>query len=106
MAADRRSPGNDRRSNDLGPPPGQPERRAGLRRASDTENKPQCPWCGSLRSGVANSGYVSKGDDGYPRRRQCAECHRYWPTSEGLDKKKFARQLRRQGKTLKDLGIE
>ena len=73
------------------------------RRVSDVV-KPPCPWCGSPVSSV----FDSRGDrwkEVYHRRRQCGECLKDWPTVEGLNREKFARELAAQGMTLADLGL-
>ncbi len=75
-----------------------------LRRRASEALKPPCPWCGSPMSSV----YDSCGDkwkEVYHRRRQCGECLRDWPTIEGLNREKFAKELAAVGKTLADLGL-
>jgi hypothetical protein len=67
--------------------------------------KPACPWCGSSASRVT----FSRGDGrvaGYRRRRRCIECGKRWPTVEVLDVERFAREVRRQGIPLRDVGLD
>lgn len=92
---DRRGPRIDRRVRDLGPPPGEVERRRGRRRASDIP-KPSCPWCGASSSTVYRSKALLA-SDAYRRRRECAECGKTWPTREGLDIPQFRKELEGQG---------
>lgn len=66
--------------------------------------KPPCPWCGSQASRV----YRSKGalrSDEHRRRRRCDDCHRTWPTVEGLDKVRFLRELEAAHVDPHDLGL-
>jgi hypothetical protein len=51
--------------------------------------------------------------DQYRRRRRCLDCtdpatgkRRTWPTLEGLDKARFARELAAAGVNPADLGLE
>jgi len=98
-----------------GPTP-QSARSRRARRARDSRDvvaKVACPWCGSLNSIVAKSEApgVRSLEDGYRRRRQCAECvddagrPRTWPTIERTDWRRFARELETAGLTFEDLGI-
>jgi hypothetical protein len=45
--------------------------------------------------------------DEYRRRRRCleVECGRTWPTLEGLDQRRFARELAAEGVNPGDLGL-
>jgi len=99
----------DRRQRDQGPPAGVPERRRSM------GLKPPCPWCGASTSRVIRS--IGEEDpwrhhrqdvqpESYHRSRQCLECRKTWPTVEQLDRRAFARQLAKEGKTLADLGLD
>ena len=41
----------------------------------------------------------------FRRRRRCLECGKTWPTTEALDLGKFAREAKRAGVALCDLGL-
>ena len=63
--------------------------------------RPPCPWCGSSVSRVVLS-RPELDEPIFRRRRRCGECHRSWPTTESLDTKRFAREVRRAGLSLAD----
>lgn len=69
--------------------------------------KATCPWCGGQRSRVYRSKGAMRSDE-YRRRRRCLEleCGRTWPTLEGLDRVRFARELAAAGVRPADLGLE
>jgi hypothetical protein len=109
----------DRRRADTAPPTAQ-ERRLQQRRRPTENIKPACPWCGNPTSSVIRSGrsdYTTRevtndgtlrtaARDRYQRRRQCAECDETFPTTEALDRERFANDLKRRGMTLTDLGLD
>jgi transcriptional regulator NrdR family protein len=67
--------------------------------------KPTCPWCGSQTSHVYRSKGAVRGD-AYRRRRRCADCGDTWPTLEGLDRVRFARELAERGVDPAQLGLD
>lgn len=88
-------PEPDRRTVDLGPPPGTRERRArhttksGLTATDGL--KMACPFCGASESAVVRvRGLVVT--DAIRRRRECARCGQRFPTSEAVDHDLLARE--------------
>jgi hypothetical protein len=75
----------DRRTADIGPPAGVPERRKTKfgRRVTDAQ-KMACPFCADSESAVVRSeGRLVW--DRIKRRRECAGCGRRFPTKEEID---------------------
>ena len=92
---------HDRRTGDIGPPPGVTERR---KARPSTALKPACPHCGSSNSTVERS-YGASDPEGrfapseaYYRWRRCEECRQRFPTKEVVDLRLFNRFLAREGK--------
>jgi hypothetical protein len=83
--------GGDRRTSNLGPPAGVPDRRQGGRRASDAIEM-SCPYCAVSESTVVDSrGDVER--DTVRRRRECASCRRRFPTQQAIDWRALLREF-------------
>ena len=85
----------DRRSRDVGPPQGVPDRRSKTTRSGLTASdafKMCCPYCGSRQSAVRR-GHGCIAIDAVHRRRECADCGRRFPTKETVDYECLEREL-------------
>jgi len=85
--------GADRRQVTVAVPAGFDRRRTATsgRRATDAL-KMSCPFCGASENGVVRSrGAIN--EDLIRRTRECADCHKRFPTFEAVDQETLARDL-------------
>jgi hypothetical protein len=83
----------DRRQQDVGPPPGQPDRRVtpSGRGATDAL-KMACPFCGGSESAVLRTRGLIRAS-AVRRRRECLDCGERFPTTEAVDLECLQREL-------------